>query len=181
MSRVATVLRAGGGAIALALGSAGAWLVVTGDTVREVRIGTLAGLWGLLIGAFLLFGTRASAGRSLPEPPPPPPPEPEHVTVRKIDARLEDILRREIRASVAREVGLLRAQLLQRDGAAPESKGNGHQHKPEAEPVDTPPIDSSPADAEQVDAERVERIEVVGIPPVRIRGGRRRRERREAG
>jgi hypothetical protein len=100
MSRRGGILRGAALVLALGLGAAGAWLVITADTARLVRVGTLAGLWGLLIGAFAL-----ASGRRAPEPVVSPPPE------RTYDARLEDILRREIRATISEEMGGLRERL----------------------------------------------------------------------
>jgi hypothetical protein len=44
--------------LAVALGALSAWLLVTSSSTRDLRLGMLAGLWGLLIGCFALFGSR---------------------------------------------------------------------------------------------------------------------------
>jgi hypothetical protein len=43
---------------ALALGGVAVYLVVVGHTQKQVQVGLLVGLWGLLLGAFSLFGAR---------------------------------------------------------------------------------------------------------------------------
>jgi hypothetical protein len=50
------VLRAFGFVLALALGLFSIWLIVTSDSSKWIRVGVLAGFWGLLIGAFSIFG-----------------------------------------------------------------------------------------------------------------------------
>ena len=44
--------------LAIGLGIAGLFLVVTGNTTKELRIGVLLGLWGGLTALFVLFGSR---------------------------------------------------------------------------------------------------------------------------
>src|SRR5436309_14940673 len=46
--------------IAASCGMAAVCLVVFGTTQKQLQIGVLLGLWGGLIGAFLVFGTRRS-------------------------------------------------------------------------------------------------------------------------
>jgi hypothetical protein len=43
--------------IALGLGVAAVWLIVTGDA-KQTKIGVLLGLWGLLLAAHLVIGVR---------------------------------------------------------------------------------------------------------------------------
>src|SRR3954469_15989488 len=114
MSRRVRVLRGFGLLLALALGAGGAWLVVTADTVRWVRLGTLAGLWGLLIGTFAMFGGRTVATTAAPPVATPGGPSAapdDAVRERRFDSRLEDILRREVRSTITRELDALRSEL----------------------------------------------------------------------
>jgi hypothetical protein len=120
MSRPALVLRGFGVLVSLALAGAGAWLLVTAHELRWVRIGALAELWGVLIGAFAMFGARRRvepvlievssdaegdlAGNGAAEDA-----EPEDEV--RYDKRMEDILRREIRSVLTRELTVLRAQV----------------------------------------------------------------------
>ena len=46
--------------LALVLGGIAVYLVVVGHTQKQVQIGLLVGLWGVLLGAFSLFGARRS-------------------------------------------------------------------------------------------------------------------------
>ncbi|MGN6605626.1 MAG: hypothetical protein ACTHMS_01260 [Jatrophihabitans sp.] len=132
MSRRAKVLRGFGVLLALGFGAAGAWLVVTGKELRWVRLGALAELWAVLIGAFALFGARhhapaaviptapsdSSASDDEVERPSADPgtstsdatgrPDAEEVAY---DRRMEDILRRDLRAVLTRELTVLRAQV----------------------------------------------------------------------
>ena len=58
----AVVLRAIGFGVAVALGAVAVWLIVTGTDQKRIEIGVLAGLWGVLLGAYSMFGSRR-AGR----------------------------------------------------------------------------------------------------------------------
>src|SRR5882757_2755510 len=46
---------------AVALGGVAVFLVVVGHSQKQVQIGLLVGLWGVLLGAFTLFGPRRAA------------------------------------------------------------------------------------------------------------------------
>jgi hypothetical protein len=62
------VLRTSGMIAALALGGFAVFMVVVGHTQKQVQIGLLVGLWGVLLGAFTLFGPRrgpAEVGRGV--------------------------------------------------------------------------------------------------------------------
>jgi hypothetical protein len=126
MSRRALVLRGCGVLLALALGGFGAWLLVTAHQLRWVRIGALAELWGVLVGAFALFGARHRAQPASPdaatpevesaesvEPVAEPAAAPTAASEDEVqyDKRMEDILRREIRSVLTRELNVLRAQV----------------------------------------------------------------------
>ncbi len=126
------VLRGIGFGLAVALGAVAVWLIVTSMTQKRLELGVLAGLWGLLLGAFSMFGSRRTAGdedadaatstgavahigavlerRSKAT-------QVEHaaeVAARRAhEARIEEILRQEIRNAVNREVGTLRAEIAQ--------------------------------------------------------------------
>src|SRR6266496_339490 len=52
------VLRTMGILGALGLGGVAVFLVVVGHTQKQVQVGLLIGLWGVLLGAFTLFGPR---------------------------------------------------------------------------------------------------------------------------
>src|SRR5262249_22555729 len=57
-SRPRGALRPFGMLLALVSGGLAVYLVVVGHTQKQVQIGLLVGLWGLLLGAFSLFGPR---------------------------------------------------------------------------------------------------------------------------
>src|SRR5690242_4623518 len=57
-ARRVAVLRAIGIVLAVALGAVAVWLIVTSTSQKRIEIGILAGLWGLLIGAYAAFGSR---------------------------------------------------------------------------------------------------------------------------
>jgi len=120
----AVVVRGIGFALAVALGAVAIWLIVTSSSQKHLQLGVLAGLWGLLIGAFSMFGSRRHPAEQATTP-----------TVgtelqlrsratevesasdvaerRAHEARLEQLLRQEIRDAVNREVGSLRAEISQ--------------------------------------------------------------------
>ncbi len=47
-------------AVAIALGAVAVWLIVTSTTQKRIELGILAGLWGLLLGTFSMLGSRRS-------------------------------------------------------------------------------------------------------------------------
>src|SRR5215471_16292100 len=57
-SRPRGALRTFGMLLALVLGGIAVYLVVVGHTQKQVQVGLLVGLWGVLLGAFSLFGPR---------------------------------------------------------------------------------------------------------------------------
>jgi hypothetical protein len=108
----------------------GVWLIVTGDAnTKRVQLGVLAGLWGLLLGAFSMFGSRRvthphdSSDPQLSAVDPGAALELRSVSAieradeaaarRAYEARLEHMLRREIQATMTREVSSLRAEIAQ--------------------------------------------------------------------
>lgn len=71
--RSLAVLRGVGFAVAVVSGIVSIWLIVTStDEPKRVEIGVLIGLWGLLLGAFSVFGSRSHA-REVPAVPAPEP------------------------------------------------------------------------------------------------------------
>jgi hypothetical protein len=63
------LLRGFGFAVAVVSGIVAIWLIVTStDEAKRVEIGVLVGLWGLLLGAFSVFGSRSHA-REVPAVP----------------------------------------------------------------------------------------------------------------
>jgi hypothetical protein len=131
-ARRVVVLRAIGVGLAVALGAVAVWLIVTSTSQKRIEIGILAGLWGLLIGAYAAFGSRQHA---VAEPPvatmPAFDPETlqpgggvldvrprsevqrkEEIAMRReFQARLEKVLRREVQEGLARELAGLRAEV----------------------------------------------------------------------
>jgi hypothetical protein len=115
-ARRALVLRAAGYAVALALGGVGLWLIVAGDSQRTIRLGAVASLWALLLGTFVMFGSRrAGAGEPFGDEPSAAPGQLSRIedaaANRAYEVRLEQMLRREIQASVAAEMAFLRGEL----------------------------------------------------------------------
>jgi hypothetical protein len=130
------VLRGLGLAVAIGLGAVGVWLIATGDTPKRIQIGVLAGFWGVLIGAFAMFGSRRHADEPAPAASLSPGGELElraRVTEleraeqaafrREHEQRLEQLLRHEIQAAVAREVGAMRHEIAQLRGELLEKVG----------------------------------------------------------
>jgi hypothetical protein len=120
--RATGVLRGGGFAIAVALGAVAVWLIVTSTTQKRLELGVLAGLWGLLLGAFCAFGTRRGQRDELAVPVA----GGQELTVRGVgyveradesaarrhfEARLEQMLRQEIQTTLGREIASLREEV----------------------------------------------------------------------
>src|SRR6185437_7047988 len=119
-ARKASALRGLGFALAVVLGAVAIWLIVTSTSQKRIEIGVLAGLWGLLLGAFAVFGSRhpqpaAAAGVSGQEVALRGTSDLERAddaaARRHFEARLEHMLRREIQTSMAREVSALREEV----------------------------------------------------------------------
>ncbi|MCW2496670.1 DUF6779 domain-containing protein, partial [Jatrophihabitans sp.] len=130
--RGVALLRAFGFAAAVVLGGVAIWLIVTSTSQKRIEIGVLTGLWGLLLGACSVFGSRqdhqqaavadpgtalgirsdAALARAQ-----------DAAAQREFQARLEAMLRREVQESVGRElaglrseVSALRAEILEKVG-----------------------------------------------------------------
>ena len=121
---ISSVWRILGFAAAVALGAVGVWLIVTATSQKWTELGVLAGLWGLLIGAFAAFGPRhaASAEAAAESARRPDMAEAHTAEIERFDhaaqrreheARLELMLRREIQTAMSREVAALRAEVAQ--------------------------------------------------------------------
>lgn len=135
------MLRGTGFALAVALGAVAVWLIVTSTTQKRIELGVLAGLWGLLLGTFSMFGSRRmlhpggsdesrdstaqrDAGAEVEMRSSSAVQRAEDVDARRAhEDRLESLLRHEIRESVGREVAtlhtevaLLRSELLEKVG-----------------------------------------------------------------
>jgi hypothetical protein len=118
------VLRGVGIVLAVALGGLAVWLIVTSRTQKHLEIGVLAGLWGALLGAFAMFGSRRFR-HPLDDVDEPLPStalalratdheleRAEEAAARRAhEARLEHMLRREIRTAVTAEVAALRDEI----------------------------------------------------------------------
>jgi hypothetical protein len=121
--RAAAVLRGAGFALAVALGAVAVWLIVTSTTQKRLELGVLAGLWGLLLGAFCAFGTRRGQREELMVRVPGPAQElairaagnvelaDESAARRHFEARLEQMLRQEIQTTLGREIASLRDEV----------------------------------------------------------------------
>jgi len=129
-NRHTPVLRVLGFVVAAALGILGVWLIVTGNSSKNVRIGAIAAFWGLLIGTYAVFGSRLPSRPADPAPQPvapqPPPPQSRELDLRQISEiersalaaarrefaqELQLMLRRETQAGFAQEVAGLRAEV----------------------------------------------------------------------
>ena len=119
----AVVLRGLGFGLAITLGAVAVWLIVTGSTnPRRIEIGVLAGLWGLLLGAYTMFGARrqhgevvhyVSSGELEVRSSGGLEPAAQAEARRAFEERLEHLVRSEISSSVSREVGDLRREVAQ--------------------------------------------------------------------
>jgi hypothetical protein len=112
-------LRAYGFVLAVALGVVAIWLIVTSTEQKRIEIGVLAGLWGLLLGAFAMFGVRRthSAGPAQPgaELELRQSAELERVADaaarREHEQRLEQLLQQEVRHAITGQLAELRAEI----------------------------------------------------------------------
>ncbi|MGH8963196.1 MAG: DUF6779 domain-containing protein, partial [Jatrophihabitantaceae bacterium] len=116
-----SVLRGLGFSLAVILGAVAVWLIATSTTSpKRIEIGVLLGLWGLLLGAFSVFGTRhpsraeagAAAGQELAARGGSELERADDAAARRhFEARLEHMLRRELQASMSREMSALRDEV----------------------------------------------------------------------
>jgi outer membrane biosynthesis protein TonB len=121
----AMVLRGVGFALAIVLGGVAVWLIVTSTTQKRIEIGVLTGLWGLLLGAYSMFGSRKPLQYvdDLPDVSQPGGAvelRPRGAALeraedlaerRAFQASLEQMLRREVQTAVRLEVGELRSEI----------------------------------------------------------------------
>jgi hypothetical protein len=123
------VLRGFGLAFAVALGGLAAWLIVTSESQKRLELGVLAGLWAALFAAFAMFGSRrfmhpldvaydgemtASSAEIALRARNTDLERAEDAAARRAhEARLEHLLRNEIRVAINREVGALRAEVAE--------------------------------------------------------------------
>jgi len=130
--RRVAVVRGIGFGIAVALGAVAVWLIVTSSSLKSMRIGALAGFWGLLLGAYSVFGSRHAhpaaaeqqSGQQLAVRENAALERAEEAAARRqFELRLEHMLRREIQAAVAREVSTVRAELASLRGELLEKVG----------------------------------------------------------
>jgi hypothetical protein len=122
--------------VAVALAGAGGWLIVTGKTTKRVELGVIIGLWSALLGAFALYGARRSAPLDTESDRPSSNElelrsmrteleRAEEAAARRAhEARLEQLLRAEVQAAIAREVTSLRAEIADLRGELLEKVGN---------------------------------------------------------
>jgi hypothetical protein len=115
-------LRTAGFGLAVVLGVIAVWLISTSTTPKSLQLGVLAGLWGAILGAFTAFGRRQ---HDEPEAPAETGTElelrasgeldraDEAAARRAYEVRLEHMLRREINATMTREVASLRSEIAQ--------------------------------------------------------------------
>jgi outer membrane biosynthesis protein TonB len=129
--RSVAVLRWFGFLVSVALAVVGVYLVVTStNDPKRIEIGVLFGLWGALVGAIVVFGSRSREPAPAPNPIPVVAPPGQELDLRKIGeierlaianavdtarrefrAELEEMLRREVQAGLAQEVAGLRAEV----------------------------------------------------------------------
>ncbi|HEY7010748.1 MAG TPA: hypothetical protein VH395_17485 [Jatrophihabitantaceae bacterium] len=110
--RSVAVLRGIGFALAVVSGVVAIWLIVTSTSEpKRVEIGVLVGLWGLLLGAFAVFGSRSHPREVIVAAPPPEPAEPPEPG-RTLDLRqVGDIERAAVASAVAAARQAFRAEL----------------------------------------------------------------------
>jgi len=117
-SRGVLFLRVVGFVLAVALGAVGIWLIVTSTEHKRIEIGVLAGLWGLLLGTFAMFGVR----RPHQEPATPGTElalrqsaelerAADAAARREHEERLEQLLRQEVQHAISGELASLRAEI----------------------------------------------------------------------
>src|SRR2546423_4852849 len=94
---------------AVALGGVAVFLVVVGHSQKQVQIGLLVGLWGVLLGAFTLFGPRRAALDAEAEVASAPDRLPAHP--REDDLKLEATVRREMERVLRDELSQLRGEV----------------------------------------------------------------------
>ncbi|WP_375480325.1 hypothetical protein [uncultured Jatrophihabitans sp.] len=129
--------------LAIGLGAVGVWLIVNGNTQAKLRLGALAGAWSVLMGAFAVMGrNRGDAVGAAARAGALPSVEAARESValelrrrmdlervqdaesrRAFEARLEDMLRHELRQTMGDEIRSLRAEIAELRGELLESVG----------------------------------------------------------
>jgi hypothetical protein len=144
------VLRTLGMIAALALGGVAVFLAVAAHTQKQVQIGLLVGLWGVLLGAFTLFGPRrgpaeVSRGVKLPGAGRSAAPR------REDELQLEVTLRRDMERVLRAELSQLRGEVA---GLREDLVENG-QSEVRLERIETTRVISSERDDMQHEVRRV--------------------------
>ncbi|HJQ41522.1 MAG TPA: DUF6779 domain-containing protein [Jatrophihabitantaceae bacterium] len=128
MARVGTVLRTTGLVIAGLLGAVAAWLIVTGDTQKDSRLGVVIGGWSLLLAAISVWGARRHevgevGGELMIRSMTGLDRLSDAAAVRDYEQRLQALIRNEIHqtlgpelASLRSEVAALRSELVEKVG-----------------------------------------------------------------
>ncbi|TAM92401.1 MAG: hypothetical protein EPN43_02485 [Jatrophihabitans sp.] len=115
-SRGLSAPRIAGFVLAVALGAVGVWMIVTAGSRQWTVIGSLAGFWGVLLGAFAVFGPGPhEAPRAAAAPGPGTALERAGSAVERAEyeTRLVLMLRHEVQSTMTREVAQLRAEVAQ--------------------------------------------------------------------
>ncbi len=133
----AVVFRAIGFAVAVVLGAIAIWMIVTGTDQKGIKIGFLAGLWGVLLGAYSMFGSRRQGddAGSRTEVPVLPSSDvelrssgeveriAEAAARRAFEERLQAMIRSEVTAAMSHEVADLRGEIARLRGDLVEKVG----------------------------------------------------------
>jgi outer membrane biosynthesis protein TonB len=170
----AMVLRGVGFALAIALGGVAVWLIVTSTTQKRIEIGVLTGLWGLLLGAYSMFGSRKSL-QYVDELPDVPQPggavelrprgaaleRAEDIAERRaFQASLEQMLRREVQTAVRLEVGELRSEIAALRSELLEKVGGQIR----LERIETTRVIGSDLEALQQEVRQLKAVREAGFP-----------------
>jgi hypothetical protein len=117
----ATALRTVGFVLAIALGIVSIWLIVIDDSAKMKTVGALVGFWGLLLGAFSIFGrylqhpagTAAMSASELAVRGPSALERPEDATARReFERQLMSMLRHEVQATMTSELARMRDEII---------------------------------------------------------------------
>jgi hypothetical protein len=169
----AVVLRGVGFALAIGLGGVAVWLIVTSTTQKRIEIGVLTGLWGLLLGAYSMFGSRKSLhyGDELLDTPQPGAAvelrpvgaaleRAEDLAERRtFQAGLEQMLRREVQTAVRLEVGELRSEIAALRSELLEKVGGQIR----LERIETTRVIGSDLEALQQEVRQLKAVREVGV------------------
>jgi hypothetical protein len=172
-SRGVLFLRASGFVLAVALGVVAIWLIVTSTEQKRIEIGVLAGLWGLLLGAFAMFGVRRAHAAE--------PAQPgaelalresaeieraaELTARREHEERLERLLQQEVRHAITGELANLRAEIAAlRNDLVENLSGQLHLEHTETTRIIGSDIEALQREVNQLKAAR-QRAELSAAPP----------------